>query len=237
MRVGTSFVIIGLGLLAAAAVMFLQTNEPLCWALAWPASSFVTVGLAYLGLGPGLLGKTKAGRMPWSRVLALLPFFALTWSAWHLLRLRPGPAFHLAAPRLYIGRRPVGGELPKDVRWVVDLTAEFSLGVEIHPDMKYETLPILDGHVPTEPALLDLAKRITEHPDTVYVHCAQGHGRAALVTSAVLVARGLSSGVADAERRLMALRPGVHLTQSQRSLLQRVEARLQGMSETPSSGT
>ena len=226
MRIGTTFVIIGLGLLAAASVIYLRTSHAAWWALAWPASSFLAVGGAYLANLPALLGKRPDGTLRIAHVIALLPFFAVTWMAWRLLRLRGNAVFHQAAPRLYIGRRPIGNELPNDVRWVVDLTSEFPLGVTLDAHTRYETLPTLDGHVPGEHAFVELARRIADSDVPVYVHCAQGHGRAALMTAAVLLSRKLATSAHDAERKLKTLRPGVHLTPSQRALLQRVESRL-----------
>ena len=226
MRIGATFVIIGLGLVAAALVLALRTGHIAWSTLAWPACSFLAVGVAYLGVGPALLGKRPDGSMRPARVIVLLPFFVLTWAAWRLLRLRSGEVFHLAAPRLYIGRRPIHGELPDDVRWIVDLTAEFPLGEDLHDGVQYETLPILDGHVPADEALIELARRIAASTVPVYIHCAQGHGRAALVTGAVLVARGIASSADGAERMLRDLRPGIHLTPAQRSLLRHVEHRL-----------
>ena len=56
----------------------------------------------------------------------------------------------------------------------------------------------------------------------VYVHCALGHGRSALVTAAVLLRRGIVGDVRAAELHLRERRPGVRLKGVQRRLLERM---------------
>jgi protein-tyrosine phosphatase len=193
------------------------------WLLVWPALSFFVVAAGYLGLGPGIFGKRDDGRRAWWAVVILLPYLALTWIAWHLQRgASREPCCHEIAPGLWLGRRPLRHELPADVALVVDLTAEFTPARGVCLGRAYLALPTLDGSAPAEVHLRNIVARLTDLSGPVYVHCAAGHGRSALVVASLLLARGLAANPRQAEAMLRAIRPGVRLTPGQRRLLQRL---------------
>jgi protein-tyrosine phosphatase len=103
----------------------------------------------------------------------------------------------------------------------VDLSAEFPRTGRGLPGKAYWCVPILDASVPDEHALAALLNQIRTWPGGVFVHCASGHGRSALVGAAVLIARGLANGSRQAEERLRKARPGIHLNRNQRAFLRR----------------
>ena len=82
------------------------------------------------------------------------------------------------------------------------------------------------GSVPGDDELLRLVSRIHEAPRTVYIHCAEGHGRTGLVASAYLISIGEAKESEEALRRVRERRPKVTLSSAQRAQLKRMEASL-----------
>jgi protein-tyrosine phosphatase len=194
------------------------------WVLLWPALCFLLVGTAYAGLGPRLFGKRSDGRMNFWAVILLLPYLLITWGTWHLLRLLSREdCWNEIAPGLFMGRRGYPSELPAGITLVVDLTCEFPEPRGICEGREYLCLPILDASSPDETALRGLIERIAAWSGTVYVHCAQGHGRSGLVMAAVLLARNLAPDAAEAVQQIKRVRPKVRLTKAQRELLLRLQ--------------
>lgn len=226
MHLGWLFVLLGL-LFAGLGVGILEQGGSwlALWAL-WPALSFWIVSAAYLGVGPKLLGKRADGSLPAWRVIALLPYFVFTWTVWRLLRLSAEPTYDRVAPGLYLGRLPLRGEVPDDVGLVVDLTAEFPRTKAAPPGADYLLLPTLDAFVPDLAACEVLVRAVAAHPGPAYVHCAQGHGRSALIAAAVLLQRGTVSTVDDAIAMLKRARPRINLSSSQRAMLRALHARM-----------
>ena len=226
MRIGKVFIAAGLTM-AAIGVALPISGGHFAWVLlAWLGMSLLVVGAGYLGVGARVLGKRSDGSLPRSRVFLLLPYFAITWGAWHLIRLGTERCWHEVAPGVYVGRRPLRGELPEDVKWVVDLTAEFPKARSVPIDCRYETLPTLDGHVPAADVLVDLAVRVSKFTEPVYIHCAQGHGRAVVAAASVLIARGVVTDGSSAEQLLRGIRSGIHLSSGQRNMIERIATRL-----------
>ena len=216
MRYAVTFTLLS-GLLVVHAVW----HRGLCWLLLWPALSFAWVALAYAGLGPSLFGKRPDGRMAWWAVLLLLPYLLLTWGIWHLHRLlSKEDAWNEIALGIYLGRRVFVGQLPPDVTLVVDLTAEFPEPRRVVEGRRYICLPTLDAHVPNLAAFRDLISDVADWPGRVYVHCAMGHGRSALLAAAVLLVRGLAGDVREAETLVRKARPRARLRRPQRALLE-----------------
>jgi protein-tyrosine phosphatase len=112
-------------------------------------------------------------------------------------------------------------ELPPAVVLVADLTSEFAAARDIvRGSAAYRSLPTLDAAAPPNPRVFDdLVRALAGASAPVYVHCALGHGRSALVVAAVLVARGLANDAARAEALIKAARPGVGLNKAQRAFL------------------
>jgi protein-tyrosine phosphatase len=193
--------------------------------LLWPGISFLVLAAAYAGSGPGLYGKRQDGRMAWWAVLLLLPYLLMTWASWHVQRLLSRePCCNEVAPGLWIGRRAFARELPGEVNLIVDLTVEFPEPRGVRAGRSYLCLPILDAFVPAERPLRELVERVAAWPGTVYIHCALGHGRSAMVAAAVILKRKLAADVKQAEALIRQVRPAVRLKPSQRRLLERIVA-------------
>ena len=227
MRTGVLLLLCGLAWVGFA----LLVGGP-AWVLGWLGLCLAYVGGLYLGLGngPRMLGKRADGTLSWPLVALLLPYFVLTWTVWHVQRLLSRErGLDEVAPGLLLGRRPLAHEVPPGVSRVIDLTAEFSAPRGIRSQEGYRCVPMLDAFAPDEATLLALVKDILEAPGTVLVHCAQGHGRSALVVAAVLLARGICSEPADAEAYLRRARPRARLHPEQRALLTRLAPRLRAL--------
>ncbi len=195
------------------------------WLLVWPGGSLLLVAAAFAGLGPRVFGKRRDGTVSWWALLALFPYLLLTWVVWQFLRLTSKePCCHEIVTGIWVGRRVYASELPADVSLIVDLTAEFPEPRAVRAGRSYVCLPTLDTTAPNADALRAVVRRVDEHRGGVYIHCASGHGRAATVAAALLLARGLAADVRQAESLLRRVRPGIRLKRVQRALLERVLA-------------
>ena len=213
----------GLSFLTVSVLMLVAAWQRGGWyyALIYPALSFAIVAFAYLGVGPWIFGKYSNGRRSWIATAVLLPYLLFTLAAWHLVRLASRePAVNRVDSDLYLSRRLSSGELPDDVKTVIDLTCEFT-DPKFSCD-NYFCFPILDASCPNEEELNELANQILALPMPVLIHCAQGHGRTGLVASAVLLAAGKVSTSAEALAMVQAIRPGIELNESQRKTLDRL---------------
>jgi protein-tyrosine phosphatase len=223
MRYGLSFIALGASITGLAVLI-----GDAGLALLWPGFSFFLVSTAYLTRRPALLGKRADGTLAGWAFLLLWPYLLLTWAIWHAERLvsREDSANEVA-PGLWVGRRPFVHELPAGIQWVVDLTAEFPATAAVRRHAGYLCVPTLDGAAPEAGALLALLQRLRVE-EGVYVHCASGHGRSAMIAAALLLERGLATGVGEAEAALRRRRPGIRLNAVQRELLQRALIRTAG---------
>lgn len=216
-RFGWLQITLGLALIACAGWL----GGP-AWALAWPAVAVIAVGCGYLGLGPGVFGKRADGSLRTPHFVLLLPYHVVAWLRvrWDGWRRRE-PPWNEVAPGLFLGRIVDASALPPGTRVVVDLTSEFPASAAIRQGRDYHCLPALDTSVPGYADFARLARAIAAHDGPIYVHCAAGHGRSATFAAAVLIARGQARDVEEAEARLRAARPAVHLHVGQRALVRR----------------
>ncbi|KAG2444456.1 hypothetical protein HXX76_001209 [Chlamydomonas incerta] len=169
-----------------------------------------------------LMGKNLGGSIhPLSWVL-MLPY--------HLgLRVKLGlqrlvstePLYNRVLPGWYIGGWPwSAGELPAEVPSVLDCTCELPRTAHRH---RYCCLPIWDTQVPTTPQLeRGVAFAVAERAlgKSVYVHCAHGHGRSALLLIACLLEAGQVSSWEEGLALLQSVRPKVKLNVRQRLALE-----------------
>jgi hypothetical protein len=138
------------------------------------------------------------------------------------------------APGVWVGRRPLGHEVPGTCRWVVDLTAEFWVARGVCGNGEgcergYVCRPVLDGHVADDRTFVETVREVAGLEGDVYVHCAQGHGRSAAVVAGVMIARGLAQDADEAERKMIESRAKVWLNGPQRALVRRVTPLLRGL--------
>lgn len=206
--------------LLAAVLLGLALLSESWWAraaLGWGALASAVPAAAYFFDRPRWLGKRLDGSISPTRVLLLLPFFLVTWGIWHLRRLCGAGPFDVVGDGLYVGRRPLAGELPRDATLVVDLTSEFREVAPIRSLPGYCCLPALDGRAPPiDEQTRARVRAIADHRGTVYVHCAVGYGRSAALAAAVLVIRGAAQSIAQAEQQMKQARRGIGLNACQR---------------------
>jgi len=225
------FVFAALAALAVATGALARDGVLLAVAVA-VALSFVVVAVAYSGGGPRLLFKSRTGRRFVWAWFVHWPFFAFTTFAYHLSRLLTHEAAHVrVAPNVSLGRRLSAREARRAGAdgWlaVLDLAAELPEVFPLRAVAHYRSLPVLDATAMSLHELRDAVAWVTRHAAVgpVYVHCALGHGRSALVVAAYLVATGQAPDAHAALKHLRDLRPGVRLHRSQRKVLDRfVEA-------------
>ena len=208
---------IGAGQIALAALY-----PRAAWVLVWSGLSFCSVALAYVRQKPRVFGKQLDGTLAWGPCVLLLPYLLLTWLLWYCQTLFSHEAVcNEVAPGLWLGRRVSVEELPPDITLVIDLTSEFGEPHALRTGREYLCLPTLDNAAPDPEAFRDAVRRAAAWDGAVYVHCALGHGRSALVTAAILVARGFAAGLAEAFARVKSARLGVNLNRSQWAFLKK----------------
>jgi protein-tyrosine phosphatase len=202
------------------------------WLVAWPASSALLVAAGYGGWGARVFGKRRDGAFAaWAWVVHL-PYLLITSIVWHLMRLfsRENVADEVA-PGVWVGRRPLLRELPKNVVRVVDLTAEFWPAAGIRKRFAYVCYPTLDAHVCADEAFAEAVRETIPVAGPIYIHCAQGHGRSAALAAALLIAHGAARDVEEAEKKLCAARPGVCMERVQRDLVARTFAGIRTLAQ------
>ncbi len=215
MRNALTLLLVGVGQGALAAL-----GPRAAWLLAWSGISFVIVAAAYALRKPGVFGKRGDGTLAWGPCVLLLPYLLLTWLLWWCqTRFSQESVCDEVAPGLWLGRRPSAKELPPDVALVVDLTSEFGEPRAVRTGRAYLCLPTLDNAAPSREAFGEAVRRAAACDGAVYVHCALGHGRSALVAAAVLRARGLAGSPEEALAQIKQARPGVRLNRNQRAFL------------------
>ena len=179
------------------------------YVLLWPALSLALVALAYAAGDPGVFRKRGDGRVPASTWAVHAPYLAGHRVAWWAQQRRR-PATSRIAPGLTIGRVLSRRELEAVApAAVVDLTAEFRAAVP--RGTRYVPIPLLDHTLPELDALMRTIRVVRTLADhgTVYVHCALGYARSALIAAAYLIETEPGITVEQAVARVRAARPGV----------------------------
>ena len=191
------------------------------WLLAWQGMCFVVVGIAYACGKASVFGKRPNGTLPFWSWAVFLPLHLSTQLVWHLIRVYSRePAFNQLQDDIVIGRRVLTHEFPKGISNVVDLTAEFQEPAGIADGRTYHSFPILDACVPDGDALRHFIASLRAGP--LYVHCAQGHGRTALFTTALLMERKLCATLDEALTQVLKARPAARMNQKQQAFLKRL---------------
>lgn len=202
----------GLAMLLALAAV---TRGGTAWWLIWPALNFAGLAFSYSQERPRPFGKRGDGTLRGEWVVLYFPLLILTWSIWHLWRLVTRErAFDPIDGTLIVGRRLLPSEPLPDADHYVDLTQEFAEPRAIRERPGYWSFPILDAAAPSPDSLLEVVLQLLP-ARTLYVHCAQGHGRTGLVASVILLATGRAVTAAEALERIQRVRPGVRLSMAQ----------------------
>lgn len=171
-------------------------------------------------MNPDYFGKGMNGNRSWLHRIVLFPYLALRLAVWHFMKriVSKEDKCNFVCPGVWLGRRPLDGDFPPNVRTVVDLTCEYTATPEARK-LNYICLPTLDGLAPNAEAFGNLIERLTPRQEDIYIHCAAGHGRSAMVAIALVVARGHATTIEDAESLVQKARPKVSLHASQRMIL------------------
>lgn len=120
---------------------------------------------------------------------------------------------------IWIGRYPVFG-VPKECDIIVDCTAEFP-GRRI--DGEYLNVPSLDMVLAPPREFRDAAEKVIrlfeKGRKSAFIHCANGHGRSALLAALVLVLLQEESTLADCRKVLKSNRPVVSWQPNQEEIV------------------
>ncbi|TWT81029.1 hypothetical protein CA13_24760 [Planctomycetes bacterium CA13] len=188
--------------------------------LLWPGFSFGVLGMGYLTLGHRVFGKLPDGSMHSVSVVVLLPYLLCLWGVWHLVRLiSREPAYDELADGVLIGRRLLTHEVPSGTQTVVDLTSEFPESSGLRSVPNYVAVPMLAASILPPQILADLVTHLATMDTPIFIHCAQGHGRTALISALFLVARGDVSDPDAALKLIQGSRPLAGLNHLQRSAM------------------
>jgi protein-tyrosine phosphatase len=215
-RYGLIFLMISLGFLAIAS----RCEGAAMGLLAWFSLGFSLLAAAYLLERPQLFGKRPNGTLaPWAVVVAL-PVVVLNYGLWTFKSLlREEPANHEVAPRIFVGRLPLPGDLPEGITAIVDVTSELIAHpqVRIHPG--YRVYPMLDDGFVEAGELERIIAELVDLPGAILIHCAAGHGRSATLAAALGIARGHFADPEHAETAMRRVRPKIKLRRQQRERL------------------
>lgn len=199
---------------------------------AWLGLGWLCAGLAIVFDRPALYCKRRDGTLP-GVVWLYLGSWLLVYRGCHLLKWllplcglrwkRGDREFDLVAPRLLLGRLlwqlPTLKGVP-EVRMVIDMTCEWTEPWALRNVEQYLAVPVVDTTRPTTEQAAFAARRAVHFlrdPDagSVYVHCANGYGRSAVVAAAVLLLDGTCREPAEAKAAIMRARPVVSLRERQ----------------------
>ena len=197
------------------------------WCLLWPAVSSTLVAMAYAKDWPCVFGKRRGVLPAWSPIL-FGPHLVGLRVAWWVQSHGRTPCAELL-PGLWIGRRPGQDDCEELLRRGVRSTLDLSAELPERPALRgagYHNVPILDLTLP-DVATLDRAVRVIAHAmprGAVYVHCALGYGRTAVIAAAYLLASGHAATVDAAVARVCGCRPGCAFPPRVRRLLETFRA-------------
>ncbi len=186
------------------------------WLLCWFGLAYLTLGVAYLRKNSRILGKKANGKLSIYTRIALFPYLLINWSIWHALRIfRKDATHHQILPDLYVGRRLLSEEYPDYFDSVLDLTSEFSEPEGVLARHGYYSLPILDGCGISETALIEVLRKIFQEDRVLFIHCAEGHGRAGMVAAVAMLLKGVAHQPEEAIQMVKNKRPKVKLNHEQ----------------------
>jgi protein-tyrosine phosphatase len=183
------------------------------WILAWPAVSLMGVALAYATGSARIFGKRRGIVPVWAYVL-FGPYLLGHRISW-LLQTPGRTSCSQLLPQLWIGRQPGRRDIEelkkRGVTATLDLTAEFSEPSALRRGADYFNLPTLDLTLPDTDSLrraVEIINQTSQRGGVIYVHCALGYGRAAVVAAAYLLASGRAADADDAMKQVQSCRPG-----------------------------
>lgn len=209
-------------LLVSACLLCLALYGDGWWPLIWPSLSFLIVSFAYATGSVGLLGKREDGRRSAWHSVVLCPYLISARIVWELrTRLIHEPAWQPVDGPLIIARRLRAGELPEKISALIDLTSEFADPRVVRTRGGYRCFPMLDANTLLPASLAAAVRSVPPPPEgCLVIHCAYGHGRAAVFAAAWMICHGLAENPDDALVQLQSVRPGISLRRCQREALE-----------------
>lgn len=223
------------GVLAAVALQLAGQASGAWWLLVF-VESYLSICLLSLAAAYGLREADvsvedfllQPAWSPFSRMI-LLPYVTLGAITLYMARWfdREG-LLNLVAPGLFIGRLPFPFELERlraaGIDAVLNLCWEFPRlpGTDREHGIETAHVPILDGSPPSDRQFLEAThwgERWRAEGRCVLVHCAQGHGRTATITAAMLIRLGLAPDVEQALAMITAARPFARPSPQQKAAL------------------
>lgn len=172
--------------------------------LFWPAASFMVIALAYLGLGPWVFGTQNHG----CAKFIFFPYRQLSTlvQSWFLKRL---PLITKVSDNVHFGPiRKMATLQNAGYHTVLHLAPEYPATPQT-PSVQLFSIPVLDL---TRPSLVQLnqavnfiSERLASGP--IYIQCALGLGRSALVSAAWLLASKQCSNAESASAAIRRLNP------------------------------
>ena len=212
----------GVGGLALAAVG--GWRAPWGLVLLWPALSLLLVATGYLATWPGVFGK-RNGRLSAAARVALGPYLWSHW-IWRQKDWQFSEPFHQIMPGLRLGRmlsnREAQQQIDTGVTAVLDLTCEHDETKRFRRLPGYHNIQVLDLTLPAMNVMDEAVRFVRDQMDDgeVFLHCAIGHGRSAIVATAVLMVSDESLDVDEACHHVKTLRPRAKLPPHVRHHLQ-----------------
>lgn len=217
----------GAACVAVGAYLLWQQGFRFAWSTLWAVLviwfgvGLLSSGFALLLDAPRLYCKRSDGTLPaaiWLHLGGWLAIYRGNWLLKQAFCLRvEDRAFDRVAPQLLIGR--LLAELPvckgePEVDMVVDVTCEWTETEALRGVPQYVPFPVVDTTRPTVSDTLRIADTVVRHLEnpgagSVYIHCANGYGRSAVVMAAVLLARGTCDTPEEAMDLVQAARPVV----------------------------
>jgi len=196
------------------------TNQGWYLLLLWPALSLGIVASGYFYFGSRVYGKTEKGRLSKRSTFLLLPYLLCRWAMWYANRpFNSESPIDKIADNIYIGRRLRDGEVSEDIDCAIDLTCEFNESKSLR-SLQYYSYPILDDFAPSIKQLESWVKEADKLSGKIFIHCAEGHGRAPLFAAALLLYRREFDSVEEVFKEIELKRPSVYLGPRQRTVLE-----------------
>jgi len=220
---GRATIIIGL-LYAMAGLAFLTmalAYKGYFLLLLWPAAGFLILSAGYLYFGPVVYFKAPDGQQKlWARIIHF-PGFLFNRITWKIGRLtKPDDLWNEIVPDVFLGRKLTGkSQLPDNIALVIDLTAEYLEPEDIKTSVDYKCVPTLDGTAMISDNFAEVLDYAANKQAVTYIHCAVGHGRAAMFVACLLIRSGICSDAEEAERLIKTKRPRVHLRPAHKKVI------------------
>lgn len=213
------FLVLGLG---AAGVAWWVDASVARFAWGWLGMTLVGWGGLVVARPEAAWSKRPDGTIPLWHWLGFAPGHLALALSMLIRRAAAGPVpAHEVVPRVWLGRRLMTDEARMaemlGITAILDLTGEYAEPRALRRGRRYLNLPVPDFHAPTLEQVAAGVEFIREarRQGPVYVHCAAGRGRSALVVAAYLLAEGVVESPDEAVEFLLRVRPEVLLVEVQ----------------------